>query len=85
MQKFLGYKSNWLTLYRDDGSLDDQTTVNGTVRTAFRMHPGSRSAGCVTFVNFSDFRKVRDKYINSDNGELPDGSNQSYYGTLTVE
>ena len=53
-------KLEWFALFADDGRIDDYTVVDGVRRGNFRMHPGTRSAGCVTFTKKSDFDEIRE-------------------------
>lgn len=77
-------RGEWFALFRIDGSIDDKTTVKGVTRGNFRLHPGSRSAGCVTFVQKSQFKEVRQLLINGGTELIP-GTSKPYYGILTVE
>ena len=77
-------RGEWFALFRIDKTVDDETTVNGVTRGNFRLHPGSRSAGCVTFVNKSQFQEVRELLRAADTKKIP-GSSKKYYGILTVE
>lgn len=97
-----GSKDNWLALYKKDDKVDDVTSFPVTVmekgadkpytvtekRSAFRMHAGTDSAGCITFKGESgkvDFDAVR-KYLIDEtaNGKIP-GTDTTYYGTVTVK
>ncbi len=51
--------------------IDDYTTVNGVERSLFRMHPGTLSAGCVTFCIYDQFTQTRSFLLNSPNGVIP--------------
>ena len=77
-------RDEWFALYRQDGKIDDFTTVNGVERSLFRMHPGTLSAGCVTFCAYDQFTQTRNLLLNSPNGTIL-GTNQTFYGTLTAE
>ena len=55
-------RNEWFALYRDDGTIDDVTIINGVSRGAFRLHPigpARRSDGCITLLSLSDFLKLR--------------------------
>jgi len=44
--------NSWFALYRDDGTVNDRTWINGIMRGQFRLHPIGPlglSEGCVTF------------------------------------
>jgi hypothetical protein len=54
-------RSEWFALYRDDGTIDDETFVNGVRRGAFRLHPVGpqrRSEGCITLSKPEDFKRL---------------------------
>jgi Protein of unknown function (DUF2778) len=56
------HRDEWFALYRFDGSIDDETFVNGVRRGEFRLHPiGPRrtSHGCITLQDEAEFRKMR--------------------------
>lgn len=45
--------NSWFALYRDDGTVNDRTWINGIMRGQFRLHPIGPlglSEGCVTFI-----------------------------------
>lgn len=52
-------KNDWFGLFRDDGSIDDYTWINGVRRGNFRLHPGTLSLGCITLKHHSDFAAIR--------------------------
>jgi hypothetical protein len=76
-------RDKWFALFRDDGRINDQTMVNGVRRGEFRMHPGSRSVGCVTFVHEQQFNELRAILLNTTTATIPNTSIQ-YYGLLQV-
>jgi len=79
-------KSEWLSLYRDDDLVDDNTIINNTQRGAFRIHPiGPRgiSQGCVTLFSPLAFVVLR-QYIRNRRGETLPGKSIKYYGILDV-
>ncbi len=84
LKTWLYGRDDWFALYRQDGTIDDFTSVNGVTRGLFRMHAGARSEGCVTFCSVDQFSSTRNLLLNSPNGVIP-GTNTRYYGTLTVE
>ena len=77
-------RGDWFALFRIDNTIDDSTTVNGVTRGNFRLHPGSRSAGCVTFVQVAQFKEVKKLLLASETALIP-GASKKYYGILTVE
>lgn len=76
-------KDIWFALYRDDGNVNDSTIVNGVVRGQFRMHPGTISVGCVTFVKRSEFDEMRAILLKTKKEPIPGGKTE-YYAILTV-
>lgn len=58
-------KSDWFALWRDDGSIDDYTWIEGVKRGNFRLHPGTVSKGCITIANISDFAAIRNALMNA--------------------
>lgn len=76
-------KDIWFALYRDDGHVNDSTIINGVKRGQFRMHPGSRSVGCVTFIKRKEFDEMREILLATPTAPIPGGSTQ-YYAILTV-
>lgn len=79
-------RSKWLSLYRDDGIIDDMTSINNIQRGAFRIHPiGPKgiSEGCVTLLSPLAFEVLRN-YIRNRPGEPLAGKSIRYYGTLEV-
>ena len=76
-------RGDWFALFRIDGNVNDYTRVRGTRRGNFRMHPGTRSVGCVTFTQKSHFDQARRILLSQSTATVP-GSGLSYYGILTV-
>ncbi|WP_186109656.1 DUF2778 domain-containing protein [Burkholderia gladioli] len=55
-------RAEWFALYRNDGKIDDWTTIKGIRRGHFRLHPVGRigeSSGCITVKNPAQFEKLR--------------------------
>ncbi|WP_062388491.1 DUF2778 domain-containing protein [Pseudomonas abietaniphila] len=79
-------RGEWLSLYRDDGIIDDQTSINNIQRSAFRIHPiGPKgiSEGCITLFSPLAFESLR-QYIRNRQGEKLPGRNIKYYGIVEV-
>ncbi|MBP1122518.1 DUF2778 domain-containing protein [Pseudomonas sp. PvP028] len=88
LQDFLAgtERGEWFGLYRDDGEVDDQTTVDNIRRGAFRLHPvGPRglSEGCITLNSQIGFDELK-KYLRSQRGEVISGTNLKYYEVIDV-
>ncbi|WP_425480186.1 tlde1 domain-containing protein [Dyella monticola] len=63
------HHSEWFALYRDDGSIDDYTRVNGIRRGNFRLHPAGgygRSLGCITLPSYTDFHAIRKALLHTN-------------------
>ncbi|EPN08942.1 hypothetical protein A259_20225, partial [Pseudomonas syringae pv. actinidiae ICMP 19070] len=79
-------RGEWFGLYRDDGEVDDQTTIDNIRRGAFRLHPvGPRgiSQGCITLNSQIGFDELK-KFLRSQRGEILPGTNLKYYGVIDV-
>ncbi len=80
-------KGTWFALYRNDGKIDDSTTVNGTVRGSFRLHPKGPlgiSEGCITVNNQSDYIRLSFQLMSAKPANIP-GTSIRYYGTMEVK
>ena len=76
--------NDWFALYRDDGVIDDKTQIGNITRGEFRLHPGSRSEGCITLKNMHEFKHLRELLLNTDRAKIP-GTDIDYYGTIEVK
>ena len=79
-------RSEWFSLYRDDGEVDDQTAINNIQRSAFRIHPvGPQgiSQGCVTMTSKLAFDELRRSLRNLP-GEILPSTGIKYFGVLDV-
>lgn len=83
LRDWLTGRDEWFALYRDDGTINDSTIVNGVVRGQFRMHPGTRSVGCVTFTSGEKFQEMRGILLATTKATIPGGTT-THYGILTV-
>lgn len=62
IRDWLGNKGDWFALYADDGSVNDETFCDQTIRGNFRLHPKGplgRSEGCITVETLEDFKAIR--------------------------
>ena len=77
---------DWFALYRDDGSIDDMTWVNGVERGHFRLHPAGGqgiSLGCITLPSHTDFMRIRNALLHTV--KIPArSSGLRAYGTIEV-
>lgn len=61
-------RSEWFSLYRDDGQVDDFTMVDNVERKFFRLHPAGKngiSQGCITLVSPNHFALLRDALMKT--------------------
>ncbi|MGF6956823.1 DUF2778 domain-containing protein [Paraburkholderia youngii] len=78
--------NEWFALYRDDGSIDDFTWVNGVKRGHFRLHPAGgegASLGCITLPSRGDFLVIRNSLLNTST-ILAGRPGLRAYGTIEV-
>lgn len=87
LEQFYGTdRSSWFALYRDDGVIDDVTSIGKIQRGAFRLHPiGPRglSEGCITLASPADFARLRAKLKAGPLMAIP-GTTGTAYGTVDV-
>ena len=77
--------SLWFALYRDDGTVDDKTSVEGVERGSFRLHPIGPmgiSEGCITLILPADFTRLHDALKRGSTTPIPGGGVS--YGTIDV-
>ncbi|MBT0723631.1 Protein of unknown function [Rosenbergiella nectarea] len=80
-------RSQWFSLYRRDGKIDDYTFIEGVRRGNFRLHPiGPRglSEGCITLSHITDFDYLRNRLLKTSMINVP-GSLLMAYGTIRVD
>ncbi len=78
-------RQDWFALYRDDGVIDDQTSIDGIRRGAFRLHPvgfWGISKGCITLPDTHDFYRLREFLLAQPIVYL---NGMRSYGTLEVK
>lgn len=78
--------TEWFALYRDDGSIDDVTWVNGVKRGQFRLHPAGGqgiSLGCITLPSHSDFTAIRRALLQTTTVPARNSGLRAY-GTIEV-
>ncbi len=76
-------KDTWFALLADDGKIDDYTSVDGVNRGKFRMHPGGRSLGCITFSNNQWYNDWRNMVLQTSTQKIP-GTDIFAYGKVRV-
>lgn len=79
-------RSDWLALYADDGSVDDQVVCDQIRRGNFRLHPKGPlglSEGCITIERPGDFEVIRSLIRNEKTSAIP-GSQLKSYGRVVV-
>ncbi len=81
LRDWLLNRDKWFALYRDDGSIDDQTFVDGVSRGLFRLHPlGPRrmSTGCIVLQYPSEFDRLRARLLDRPVEYIPNSGLRSY-------
>ena len=76
----------WFALWRDDGTIDDSTFVEGVRRGEFRLHPkGPRgiSLGCITIEYHGEFDALRTYLLAQPTMHIPHTKTRTY-GTVDV-
>ncbi|CAN7395394.1 DUF2778 domain-containing protein [Trinickia sp. LjRoot230] len=79
-------RTTWFALYRNDGVIDDWTSINGIRRGNFRLHPiGPRrlSDGCIALVDPRQFNMLHDRFKSASTISVP-GTAMRAYGTVDV-
>ncbi len=79
-------RDEWFALYRDDGTVDDETFINGVRRGEFRLHsigPARTSLGCITLQYQSQFDAMRRVMLATTTSTIP-RTGITTYGTVQV-
>ena len=71
-------KTQWLTFIAIDDALDDQKEINGVFRSSFRMHYGTRSLGCITFLDKEVFEKAREFILETESRTVKGADGTEY-------
>ncbi|MBC8740288.1 DUF2778 domain-containing protein [Paraburkholderia sp. UCT31] len=80
------HHDEWFALYRNDGTIDDWTWVNGVKRGNFRLHPvggDGVSFGCITLKSVADFSRLRHALLHTPT-VLAGSSGLHAYGWIEV-
>ncbi|WDD95909.1 DUF2778 domain-containing protein [Burkholderia sp. FERM BP-3421] len=80
------HRADWFALYRNDGKIDDWTTINGIRRGHFRLHPVGRlgeSDGCITLSSRAQFDRLR-AFLKAQPAFQVPGTTLKAYGKVTV-
>jgi len=86
IRDFFTGRDEWFALYRDDGSVDDETFIGGVRRGEFRLHPrgpSGTSLGCIVIQDPADFPALRATLLASSVAFVP-GTGARTYGTVDV-
>jgi hypothetical protein len=78
-------KHEWFALFRDDGTINDDTWINGVKRGNFRLHPPGPmgvSLGCITLQHRTDFIAIRQALMATQLIKLSNG--MMSYGMIEV-
>ena len=81
LKDFFTGRDEWFALYRDDGSVDDETFVNGVRRGEFRLHPigpARTSLGCITLQFEREFDAMRRAFLATTTSTIPSTSTTTY-------
>lgn len=79
-------KRDWLSLYADDGKIDDYTLCEHIKRGNFRLHPKGEfgiSEGCITIASTADFYRIR-SMLKATRPVPISGTSLHTYGKVTV-
>ncbi|WP_261120413.1 DUF2778 domain-containing protein [Serratia ficaria] len=77
----------WFALYRDDGTINDRTWINGVMRGQFRLHPIGPlglSEGCITFYSQNEFSRLRAALLKAKTVTVL-GTRLRAYGTIEIK
>lgn len=86
LRDFFSNRDEWFALYRDDGSIDDETFYNGVRRGEFRLHPIGplrMSIGCIVLEYSTEFATLR-KYLKAQPVQFIPGTSTRTYGSVAV-
>jgi Protein of unknown function (DUF2778) len=86
IRDFFTSRDEWFALYRDDGTIDDQTFIDSVRRGEFRLHPigpARTSLGCITLQHKSEYQKMR-KYLLAQPVAYIPATGTRTYGTVSV-
>lgn len=78
-------RSEWFSLYRDDGLINDETFIDGIRRGEFRLHPigpSGLSKGCITLYSQSDFKVLASALLRTGGQHL--GNYMIAHGVVQV-
>lgn len=81
------HRSDWFALYRNDGVIDDWTSIDGIRRGQFRLHPVGYwgiSDGCITLPLKKDFEALR-HFLKAQRTAIVPGTTLKYYGRVVVK
>ena len=79
-------RRDWFALYRDDGTIDDYTFIDGVRRGNFRLHPMGPdriSKGCLTMQRSTDFTMLRNALLRTAPVMIP-GTELTAFGLVEV-
>lgn len=76
--------SEWFALYPDGWGINDYMWIEGVKREHFRLHPGTRSEGCITMKHNSDFAMLRNVLLRTPLIRIPCMKNLMAFGAVEV-
>jgi hypothetical protein len=74
-------KGDWMALYADDGTVNDEMLCNSVKRGNFRLHPKGplgRSEGCITVDTYHDFQVIRSFIRTRPQFSIPNSQLKAY-------
>lgn len=77
-------RSEWFALYPDGWNIGDSMWIEDVKRQHFRLHPGVLSDGCITLVNNSEYRTLRNALLNTTQIPVPCMKDLMAYGMIEV-
>ena len=86
LRDYFSGRDEWFALYRDDGSVDDQTFISGVRRGEFRLHPigpSQTSLGCITLEFKREYDAMRRTLLATSTRSIP-RTGITTYGTVQV-
>lgn len=86
LRDLISHRDQWFALYRDDGSIDDETFYDGVRRGEFRLHPIGplrMSIGCIVLEYATEFDALR-TYLKAQPLQLIPGTATRTYGLVAV-
>lgn len=81
LRDYISGRDEWFALYRDDGTVNDETFINGVRRGEFRLHPIGpmrTSLGCITLEYKREYDAMRRALLATAKGTIPKTTIRTY-------